>query len=123
MGARVPSRTAIAGCKREVVLKPDFIIVKAGPKYGDDTPLAVIEVKNREDGNPLEVDIDQIRKYMASVFSKTPTHDLKGYLVEKGTTYVYSLPAAANIPAQLLLVIDMAMQLKDHLETLACAHW
>jgi len=94
MGARVPSRTAIAGCKREVVLKPDFIIVKQGQNMEMTHHWLSLKLEQRG-WKPLEVDIDQIRKYMASVFSKTPTHDLKGYLVEKGTTYVYSLPAAA----------------------------
>ena len=105
------------------MFEPDFIIVKAGPNYGDDTALAIVEVKNEEDGVPLSVDVDQILKYMASIFSKAPANDLKGYLVVKGTTYVYGLPATANIPAQQLVVIDTATQLKGNLEMLAHTHW
>jgi hypothetical protein len=123
MNNQVPSRTTAAGRGREVVFEPDFIVVKAGPNYGDDRALAIIEVKNEDDGVPLSVDVDQILKYMASVFSKAPANDLKGYLVVKGTTHVYSLPAAANIPAQPLVVINTATQLKGHLEMLAHAHW
>jgi len=123
MNNQVPSRTTAAGRRREAVFEPDFIVVKAGPNYGDDTALAIVEGKNEEDGVPLPVDVDQILKYMASIFSKTPANDLKGYLVVRGTTYVYGLPAAPNIPAQPLVVINTATQLKTHLETVAHAHW
>ena len=123
MNNLVPSRTTAAGRAREAVFEPDFIIVKAGPNYGDDTALAIVEVKNEEDGVPLSVDVDQIVKYMASIFSKAPANDLKGYLVVKGTTSVYGLPATANIPAQQLVVIDTATQLKGNLKMLAHTHW
>jgi len=89
------------------VFEPNFIVVKVGPNYGDDTALAIIEVKNNGDGLPKADDIDQILNYITSIFSKAPADDLKGYLVVQGTIYVYSLPAATNILAQPPVVINI----------------
>lgn len=106
---------------REVVDEPDFVMVKSGPNYGDNMALATIEVKR--DDEPLLVDLNQIQCYMESIFSKGPANDLKEYLVTKGTTYMFDLPASANIDAVCSAVLHTVMQLKASLEMLTQAHW
>jgi hypothetical protein len=121
MNNQVASRTTVVGRRREVVDEPDFVVVKSGPNYGDDMALAIIEVKR--DDEPLLADLDQIQRYMQSIFSKGPANDLRGYLVTKGTTYVFDLPASANVDAVCSAELHTATQLKASLETLAQAHW
>ena len=94
MDNEVHSRTTVAGGRREQLDELDFVIVKSGPNYGDDTALAIVEVKR--DDVPLATDFAQIQRYMKNIFSKRPINDLKGYLITKGTTYVFNLPASAT---------------------------
>src|SRR6202042_832301 len=97
MDNEVHSRTTVAGRGREQLDEPDFVVVKSGPNYGDDMALAIVEVKR--DDVPLATDFAQIQRYMKSIFGKRPVNDLKGYLVTKGTTYVFNLPASAAVQA------------------------
>ena len=121
MRNEVISRTNEEGRGKELVGEPDFIVVKAGPNYGDDTALAIIEVKRGD--VPLSSDFDQIQRYMVSIYSKRPANDLKGYLVTRGTTYVFNLPASADVDAECIAQLPTRTELKAHLETLAQAHW
>ena len=101
--------------------EPDFVVVKSGPNYGDNTALAIIEVKR--DDVLLATDFAQIQRYMKNIFSKRPVNDLKGYLVTKGTTYVFNLPASATVQAVCAVQLTTRTQLKASLEMLAHAHW
>jgi hypothetical protein len=123
MNGPVLSRSTVAGQGRQEVLAPDFIVVKAGPHYGDDVPLAIVEVKNHWSGNPSAEDVFQMYKYMVNISAKSPANDFRGYLVIKRTTYVYGLPVGQNTFPPLLDTISTLEDLKGHLEILAAAHW
>jgi hypothetical protein len=101
--------------------EPDFVVMKSGPNYRDDTALAIVEVKR--DNVPLANNLAHIQHCMKSMFSKRPVNDLKGYLVTKGTTYVFNLPASATVQAVCSAELTTRTQLKASLETLAQAHW
>ena len=72
---------------------------------------------------PSAHDVDQIQRYMHSIFNKRPAIDFKGYLVASGTTYVFDLPTAANVDAVCSMELNTATQLKGSLEALAVNHW
>jgi hypothetical protein len=102
---------------KEPFEEPDFIIVKSGPKFGDDTALAVVEIKRNE--KPSKDDKDQIIGYMQIIKQKNPATDVKGYLVARRDTYIYGLD---NIESY-IEKIDTEKEFQKRLELHATNHW
>jgi len=106
---------------RERVDEPDFIVVKSGPEYGSDRPLAIVEVK--KDHRTMSQSIGQIQRYLANILDKGPPNDLKGYLVVKGVTYVFPMPSSKTTLADCTAEITTSGQLKEALARVASTHW
>lgn len=108
--------------------QPDFLVVKAGPAYGKDLPVVVVEIK-RHDTHPHEDQL-QMTEYMYRIYEKlraieahpSSFEHFRGYLVERRMTYEYRLPADINDPIvrdqytfenALLTTVDFPTKIKE----------
>lgn len=118
------SRTTPQGKREKGIDEPDFVIVKSGPAYGDDWPLAIVEIKRGEKSK--EEDIQQMLRYMRHVFAmKQCVDDVKGYLVAKEYTIIFNTPHPGDDGLDLIIthINSTRTDLKGHLDNVAMAHW
>ena len=100
MGAPVMPR--LDEVKEPSPKQPDFFVVKAGPVYGKDVPVIVVEIKRHD--TLIGEDHRQMTKYMYRIREKLRAIDahprffehFRGYLVERQMTYEYRLPDMFN---------------------------
>ena len=80
----------------------DFLVVKAGPVYGKDVPVVLVEIKRHD--SFLGEDHSQMTQYMYRIWAKLKAinadprffEHFRGYLVERQMTYEYRLPDMNN---------------------------
>lgn len=106
---------------------PDFIIVKAGPCYGTDIPIALVEIK-RDGGSPSR-DLNQMRDYLFLMRQKLADKearfrdDFRAYLVERELTMVYRLPTHNDSTLTFEDVFVTASDFISNIERLADVYW
>ncbi|KAG5634056.1 hypothetical protein H0H81_003593 [Sphagnurus paluster] len=96
MGAPVLPR--IRQLRESTPKQPDFLVVKAGPFYGKDVPVVLVEIKRHD--TILSEDHNQMSEYMFRIWEKLKAigagplffQNFRGYLVERQTTYEWRLP-------------------------------
>jgi hypothetical protein len=107
--------------KKKGINEPDFIIVKSGPKFGDDKPIAIVEVKRNKHSN--DESIAQMERYMRHVsMMEKCVGDVKGFLVSKEDTWIFSgkLKDGEVVFARFS---DTRMHFKTNVEIVAEAYW
>jgi hypothetical protein len=117
------SRTTAGGKRETGIDEPDFVIVKSGPNYGDDVPVAIVEIKRND--RSYEQDIKQMERYMRHIHAMRCASDLKGYLVAKDQTVAFDLSRTGHSGTDIIFThsISTRQELKSTLEYMAGAHW
>jgi hypothetical protein len=81
------SRQMPEGKREQGIQEPDFIIMKAGPNYGDDVPLIVVKIKRAD--TVLQDDTEQLKQYIHWLRMMGCPDNLKGFLIAKTVTYEF----------------------------------
>ncbi|GLB38931.1 hypothetical protein LshimejAT787_0600930 [Lyophyllum shimeji] len=104
---------------------PDFVVVKATETLHDDTIIAIVEVKVKDDVDTYNQAFIQITNYLAFAVSKQRDPNLKGYLLMADTVHVWGFDSPAP-DADWIELSSYPMdldRLKQELYDIAGTHW